>query len=190
MRLALNSEPIRVMASGGQDANHLDERYDGEQPDILDNGYVIVDFANGSRAMLELCMFAEGAQFQEEISAVGPLGKVEALVPGPGRFWPEHLGDAPVPQLIVSPRVPKGPVQRDIPVDPALLDAGDHNGSTYYQHQGFLELVRGQRDAPDVSLEDGKKAVLMGMAAQLSIKESRVVGMCELAAMESHTSSE
>jgi predicted dehydrogenase len=189
MRLVLKSEPVRIMASGGQDANHLDERYDGEQPDILDNGYVIVDFANGSRAMLELCMFAEGAQFQEEISAVGPLGKVEALVPGPGRFWPAHLGDAPVPQLIVSPRAPKGPVQCDIPVDPALLKAGDHNGSTYYQHQKFLELVRGQRKTPDVSLEDGKMAVLMGMAAQLSIKESRVVGMREFATAEANSSS-
>ncbi len=180
MRLVLKSEPIRVMASGGQDANHIDERYDGEKPDILDNGYVIVDFANGSRAMLELCMFAEGAQYQEEISAVGPNGKVEALVPGPGRFWPDHLGEAPVPQLIVSPRTPKGPTHKDIPVDPTLLDAGDHNGSTYYQHQGFLELVRGQRDKPDVSLNDGKIAVLIGMAAQISIREHRTVLMSEL----------
>ncbi|MCG3268267.1 Gfo/Idh/MocA family protein [Yoonia sp. I 8.24] len=180
MRLVLKSEPIRVMASGGQDANHIDERYNGEQPDILDNGYVIVDFANGSRAMLELCMFAEGAEYQEEISAVGPNGKVEALVPGPGRFWPDHLGEAPVPQLIVSPRTPKGPVHKDIPVDPALLDAGDHNGSTYYQHQGFLELVRGHRDQPDVSLNDGKIAVLIGMAAQISIREHRIVHMSEL----------
>ncbi|SFR53429.1 Predicted dehydrogenase [Yoonia tamlensis] len=180
MRLVLKSEPVRVMASGGQDANHIEERYNGEQPDILDNGYVIVDFANGSRAMLELCMFAEGAQYQEEVSAVGPMGKVEAFVPGPGRFWPEHLGDAPLPQLIVSPRKPKGPVKRDIPVDPALLEAGDHNGSTYYQHQKFLELVRGQRNAPEVSLIDGKMAVLLGMAAQISIREHRTVHMNEL----------
>jgi len=180
MRLALKSEPLRVMASGGQDANHLDERYDGQKPDILDNGYVIVDFANGSRAMLELCMFAEGAEYQEEVSAVGPTGKVEAFVPGPGRFWPEHLGEAPTPQLIISPRQPKGPVKQDIPVDPALLDAGDHNGSTYYQHQKFLELVRGERDKAEVTLDDGKMAVLMGMAAQISIKEHRVVGMEEL----------
>jgi hypothetical protein len=40
--------------------NHLDERYDGERPDILDNAYVVVDFASGARALLDLCMFAEG----------------------------------------------------------------------------------------------------------------------------------
>ena len=180
MRLAIQSEPIRVMASGGQDANHLEESYAGETPDILDNGYVIVDFANGVRAMLELCMFAEGSRYQEEISAVGPAGKVEALVPGPGRFWPEHLGEPPIPQLIVSPRAPKGPELREIPVDPTLLEAGDHNGSTFYQHQKFLELVRGERDAPVVSLNDGKMAVLMGMAAQISMREHRTVSLTEI----------
>ena len=74
--------------------------------------------------MLELCMFAEGAQYQEEITAVGAQGKIECLVPGPGRFWPDHLGAAPTPQLIVSPRNPKGPEKRDIPVDPTRLEAG------------------------------------------------------------------
>ena len=59
------------MASAGQEVNHLDERYDGEAPDIWDCGYVLVDFASGARAMLELCMYAEGSRYQEEISAVG-----------------------------------------------------------------------------------------------------------------------
>ena len=57
---------------------------------------------------------------------------------------------------------------RDIPVDPTLLDAGDHNGSTFYQHEGFLALVRGERDVADVTLDDGLRAVAMGMAAQES----------------------
>ncbi|WP_170360680.1 Gfo/Idh/MocA family protein [Ruegeria arenilitoris] len=175
MRLILQSDPVRVSASGGQAVNHLDETYDGETPDILDHGYVIVDFASGARAMLELSMFAEGARYQEEISVVGPKAKIEALVPGPGRFWPEHLGEPPVPQLIVSPRDPKGPIARDIPVDPRLLAAGDHNGSTFYQHQGFLALVRGERDAPDVSLTDGMWAVRMGLAAQQSLATGETV---------------
>lgn len=180
MRLTLGSEPVRVMATGGQDANHLDEQVGGRTPDILDNGYVIVDFENGARAMLELCMFAEGAEYQEDVSAVGPLGKIEAFVPGPGRFWPAHLGAAPLPKLVISPRAPKGPVSQEIPVDPTLLAAGDHNGSTYYQHQKFLELVRGQRNTPEVSLQDGKMAVIMGLAAQKSIAEKRMVEISEL----------
>jgi predicted dehydrogenase len=180
MRLVLKSDPVRVMASAGQAVNHLEERYDGATPDILDHGYVIVDFASGARAMLELCMFAEGARYQEEISAVGAKGKIEALVPGPGRFWPSHLGDAPVPQVIISPRDPKGPEIKEVPVDAALLAAGDHNGSTFYQHQGFAELVRGQRDRPDVSLQDGAWAVKIGLAAQRSAATGQAVLLSEM----------
>jgi len=136
---------------------------------------VIVDFINGARAMLELCMFAEGAEYQEEISAVGPKGKLEAKVPGPGRFWPKELGMAPVPLLVESPRFPKNPVTTEVLVDPVILDAGDHNGATFYQHKLFLDMVRGEKQTPDVGLGDGYKAVIMGMAAQESAATGRVV---------------
>ncbi len=178
MRLVAGCNPVRIMASGGQAVNHLTERYAGQTPDIWDNAYVIVEFENGLRAMLELCMFAEGARYQEEISAIGPLGKIEALVPGPGRFWPADLGAAPIPQVIVSPRHPKGPRVLEVPVDPALLAAGDHNGSTFYQHQGFVRTVR-EGAAPEVSLTDGWWAVAMGMAAQVSASEGRAVVLAE-----------
>ncbi len=174
MRLVLRSEPVRVMASAGQMVNHKDELYDGAAPDVWDSGYVIVDFASGARAMLELCMYAEGARYQEEISAVGPSGKIEALVPGPGRFWPPHLGAPPVPQVIVSPRSPKGPQVVEIPVEPSILDAGDHNGSTFYQHARFNAVVRGQA-AVEVTLDDGARAVAMGLAAQRSALTGQAV---------------
>ena len=179
MRLVAGCNPVRVMASGGQAVNHVDEVYNGQRPDIWDNAYVIVDFESGMRAMLELCMFAEGSRYQEEISAVGPKGKIECLVPGPGRFWPTHLGPAPVPQVIVSPRDPAGPMVMEVPVDPDLLAAGDHNGSTFYQHRGFAEVVA-HGLMPQVGLEDGWWAVAMGMAAQISAAEGRVIGAEEL----------
>lgn len=176
MRLATGGEAIRVMASAGQAVNHLDETYDGRVPDIWDHGYVIVDFDNGMRAMLELCMFAEGARFQEEISAVGPQGKIEARVPGPGRFWPQHLGAAPIPQVEISPRHPQGPRLLEIPVDPKILEAGDHNGSTFYQHEKFLAAAQGR--APiEVTLTDGAKAVEIGHAAQASAKDGMSISL-------------
>ncbi len=174
MRLILRDEPVRVMASAGQEVNHLDEAYDGAVPDIWDTAYVIAEFAGGARAMLELCMYAEGARYQEEISAVGPAGKIECFVPGPGRFWPTHLGAPPVAQVIVSPRSPKGPQTVDIPVDPTLLAAGDHNGSTFYQHVQFQRMVRGER-TPEVTLADGAAAVRMGLAAQRAVEEGGAV---------------
>ncbi|MDG1529904.1 MAG: Gfo/Idh/MocA family oxidoreductase [Paracoccaceae bacterium] len=178
MRLMMGCDPVRVMASAGQDANHLDEVYEGRQSDILDNGYVIVDFENGARAMLELCMFAEGSRYQEEITAVGPNGKIECFVPGPGRFWPTEMGAAPIAKLVESPRSPMGPRELDIPVDPDLLEAGDHNGSTFYQHQKFNAAVRG-KCAVEVSVNDGDWAVAMGLAAQKSAETGQSVLMGE-----------
>ena len=174
MRFILQSEPIKVMASAGQAHNHLDESYDGQMSDIWDHGYVIVEFESGAKAMLELCMFAEGSRYQEEISAVGVDGKIECHVPGPGRFWPADLGPAPIPRIVVSPREPAGPQSLDFPVDAKLLAAGDHNGSTFYQHQKFQQVVLGN-GKPEVSLHDGWMAVRMGMAAQESATTGQVI---------------
>ena len=184
MRLVLKQEPTRVMASAGQAVNHLNERYEGEVPDILDHGYVIVDFDGGSRAMLELCMFAEGARYQEEISVVGPNGKLEAFVPGPARFWPEAARPAPLPILVESPRDGSGVVEKEVLVPDHLLSAGDHNGATFFQHKGFVELVRGARSAPDVGFDDGYMAVLMGMAAQRSAQTGTAIEFAEFSASQ------
>jgi myo-inositol 2-dehydrogenase / D-chiro-inositol 1-dehydrogenase len=110
---------------------------------------------------------------------VGVKGKLECLVPGPGRFWPASLGDAPVAQLIVSPRdaaAHGGPRALDIPVDPALLAAGDHNGSTFYQHQKFAAVVRGEGTV-EVTLTDGLKAVAIGLAAEESCKTGQAIDL-------------
>ncbi len=178
MRHMTRSEPVRVYASASVANNHLDERYPDGTPDILDNAYVVVDFASGQRAMLELCMFAEGARYQEEISVVGPVGKAECFVPGPGRFWPAHLGEAPVPKVVISPRDPKGPRELDVPVDPVALAAGDHNGSTLYQHQRFNAVVRGEGQI-EVGLNDGLAAVMMGLAAQESARTGQAISLLD-----------
>lgn len=49
-------------------------------PDIIDNAYVIVEYENGIRAMLDLCMFAEGSKNEQEISVVGDLAKVPTVI--------------------------------------------------------------------------------------------------------------
>lgn len=176
MRHMTRSEPVRIYASASMAHNHLDERYADGTPDILDNAYVIVDFASGQRALLELCMFAEGARYQEEISVVGPKGKAECFVPGPGRFWPAHLGEPPVPKVVISPREPKGPRELEVPVDPVALAAGDHNGSTFYQHQRFHAVVQGHGQV-EVGLADGLAAVLMGLAAQESARTGQAIDL-------------
>jgi len=165
MRLITDQEPVRVYASGGQDVNHLDERYDGEAPDILDNAFATVDFDGGARALLDLCMFAEGSRNQEEVVATGDTGKLEC-------FIPEST-------LVIGKRNPRSSETLDIPVEQRLLDAGFHHGSTYYQHVAFQRSIREQRP-PEVDARDGLLAVAIGLAAERSAAEHRMVEMSEL----------
>lgn len=169
MRLITRSEAVRVYCSGAMDVNHQDERHDGEKPDIIDNSYTVVDFADGTRAMLDLCMFAEGVEHQEDISATGDKARLDALIP-PG-------------ELVFSPRVPlfaAKQVERTlVEVDGAILAAGSHHGATYYQHAAFAAAVRD--GAPvEVTARDGLMAVAIGAAAEISAREGRAVLLSEL----------
>ena len=177
MRLIMRADPIRLFASGSMNQNHRDEIYDGFPSDILDNAYVVLDFPGQRRAMLELCMFAEAPEYQEEIIAVGPFSKITCRVPGPSRFWPEDImGPQPTAELVIEHREPRRRERLDIPVDPVLLQAGDHNGSTFYQHEKFLAVVRGT-GAVEVTLTDGINAALIGLAAEHSAGAGTIVDL-------------
>ncbi len=164
MRLIVAAEPTRIYASGAQDVNHLDEVYDGERADMIDNAYVIVDFANGVRSMLDLCMFAEASPDQDQVVAVGDKGKIESGVPS------SNVAICRRPDLVDTVH---------IPVADELLAAGEHHGSTYFEHLGFLRAVRDGRP-PEVTIRDGLMSVAMGVAAERSIAEGRPVEMREL----------
>ncbi len=167
MNQIVGSEPVRVMASGAQDVNHLDESYDGETPDILDNAYVIVDYDCGARAMLDLSMFAEATYNQEELVAVGEKGKVEAFIPEMliriGRRGEHYIGQAEQHHVI----------------DPRIKFQGHHHGSSYLEHLDFIAACRSGSSA-SVDLEAGLISVAMGVAAHKSIDERRVVEMSEV----------
>ena len=169
MRLITRSEAVRVYCSGAMDVNHQDELYGNRKPDIIDNSYTTVDFADGSRAMLDLSMFADGAENQEEITAVGSEGRLDVLIPEGA--------------IVHSPRVgfraPKQVSRRVVEVDEAILAAGSHHGSTYYEHQKFNAAVRGEGPV-EVTARDGLMAVAIGTAAEISASEKRVVEMSEL----------
>lgn len=160
MRHILRDEPVRVFASGAQDVNHLDESYDGETPDIIDNAFVIVDFARGARAVLDLCMFAEGSEEQEEISAVGPIGKLEVKLPSGFVTWSPRDGVEPTREHV------------EVPLD--ALEAGSHHGATYFQLRDFHVALTGDGKAL-IDARDGYRSVVIGAAAQQSIETGKPV---------------
>jgi predicted dehydrogenase len=82
-------------------------------------------------------------------------------------------------EIIHSPRSPKGPIRETVKVDTNLQLAGDHQGSTFYQHRKFLDAVRRQGTV-EVTVNDGLQAVLMGLAAEQSIREHKAVAISAL----------
>ena len=69
-------------------------------------------------------------------------------------------------------------IERREPIhtDHTILSAGDHHGSTYFQHRKFLDLVK-NGGRPEVSLEDGLKAVVMGAAAEESARTGKSIDL-------------
>jgi predicted dehydrogenase len=175
MNLALDERPQRVFASGAQDVNHLDERYHGEVPDILDNAFVVVDYPSGARALLDLCMFAEGSRWEQELVVVGDAGKLEADLPG---FM--ELARGRRAELVVGSRGPDWPVVvRAFEDDPDVGHVGGHHGASYVELLRFCEAVR-TGSPPEVTVDDGLWSVAMGVAAHRSIDEGRPVALAEL----------
>lgn len=172
MRLIVRDEPVRVFASGAMDVNHRDERYGNRMPDILDNAFVIVDFRSGTRALLDLCMFADGAWFQEEFAATGDQARIEVRIPGPAHRWaPGEMRHA---EIVTSPRAGGQPQRRVVDVDEKILHAGSHHGSTYFEHLGFQRAIVAGGPV-EVTLQDGLKAVAIGLAAEQSARERRAI---------------
>jgi myo-inositol 2-dehydrogenase / D-chiro-inositol 1-dehydrogenase len=178
MEFILGETATRVFASGGQRVNHLDERYDGKTPDILDSAYVVVEYPSGARASLDLCMFAENSVDNEHLTVVGDKGKAESLLPsgvlrhglradwGKREVWGEPSGTG------------RGVAVRQVR-DTHIKYLGQHFGASYVEHQKFLQAV--QQGLPSqIPLDEGLRAVAVGLAAHRSIDEGRVVNMHEI----------
>ena len=164
MNLVTRSEPVRVFASGAQDVNHLDERYDGRVPDILDNAYVVVDYASGARASLDLCMFAEGSRDEQQLVVTGDVGRLETTVPGDALYLSRRAQNAH--ERIVVPR------------DARVREEGLHHGSSYLEHLGFRDAIT-RGTAAAVTTRDGLRSVALGLAAHASIERGEVVRLDE-----------
>ena len=166
MSLIANSQPVSVYASGSQDVNHLDEFYNGLRSDILDNAYVVVNFANGVRGTLDLSMFAEGSQNEQEICVVGDKAKIEAMMPDSVvRIGTRKGGRDGVVEIQVT--------------QPDGVVPGFHGGASFLEHCAMQDAIRKGLKA-GVSLKDGLISVAVGQAAHISIAEKRIVDLSEI----------
>lgn len=165
MNQVIPSTPHRIFASGGQDVNHLDEEYEGQRPDIIDNAYVMIDYENGAQAMLDLCMFAEGGRYEQQIVVTGNVGRMETTVPGN--------------ELLISNRTRNSYVSIPVEPDQRVREEGMHHGASYLEHLRFRDAIINNTPA-EVTLKDGLLSVAMGVAGQCSIETGQPIFLQDL----------
>lgn len=169
--LVAGSRPKKVFASGAQDVNFRSFEYEGQRSDILDNAFVIVDYENGVRACLNLCMFAWRPDIHEQMSICGDDGALYAY-------------DEPRSEIFVGPNDRSAAARRiHVSLPPRVRSTGTHSGSTYFEHLAFAEAVRTGGPAP-IPAEDGMWAVAIGEAAEISARRGEPVFLEELVPMQ------
>ncbi|MCB1260272.1 MAG: hypothetical protein KDB33_07790, partial [Acidimicrobiales bacterium] len=132
------------------------------------------DYPSGRRALLDLCMFAEGSRFEKELVATGDAGKVEVFLPG---FMEVARGRSA--ELNVGRRADWSTTPVPLAADDRIGYQGHHHGASYLELLGLVDAVRSGA-APAVTVDDGLWSVAMGVAAHRSIDEGRPVTLAEL----------
>jgi predicted dehydrogenase len=152
-----NARPVRVYASGAH-------RIEYAHTDVLDNAFVTIDYANGLRANLSLCMFAPRREGRPNIHAlsfgmIGSSGRLELRDDELFAWDRESEGERRYRHL------------RD--------DTMGHNDEIT---PSLLELAEciGSGRQPDAGLAAGFNSVLVAWAAELSAAEHRMVDMDEV----------
>jgi predicted dehydrogenase len=178
MDIVVGETPVRVFASGGQAVNHLDEKYDGKQADMLDNAFVVLEYANGARGMLDLCMFGEGSFDKEILTIVGDEGKIESFLPSQVLRASRRESIGKLSGWKTGASRARGNEQKIIH-NYAVKYMGHHYGASYIEHTKFRDAILNSTPA-EVTLKDGVTSVVTGLAAHKSINEGRVVEIKEL----------
>lgn len=155
----IEDKPKRVVATGGR--NVLLDR------EILDNAQVLVEYHNGARAMLELCLFAPSGG-DTEIGVVGDAGRVDT--------WNQEL-------RLVYHRFDSGE-RTELTVNEPQDEVGFQDAAGKIDRGILAELKHfvhccrtGERPLTDG--ESAKLSVAVCLAAQASIRRQESVTMDE-----------
>jgi myo-inositol 2-dehydrogenase / D-chiro-inositol 1-dehydrogenase len=171
LNMFAQAKPVSVFATGSMAVNFKEFEYNGEKSDIIDNAVVGVEYKNGVRAGFNLCMFAP--MFYDEITLCGDEGYLKAFekddfltIPRPKAYLEVLSGEA-------------HPSRVCHPCYPAHIEESGHSGSTFYEHVNFINNIE---DKPNNSatVEEGFWSVVVGVAAQESIKTGKAVLIDEL----------
>jgi len=169
--LFAQAKPVRVFAVGDQSVNFIDFEKNGKKSDIIDQAFVIVEYENGVKASFNLCMFAP--MFYEEMVLCGTKGRLKVnekndfiSQKGLECSMEMNLGESQ-PSRYIIPHYPKH-----------IEDAG-HHGATFFEHVNFIDNMLG-KETNSAKVSEGFWSVVVGAAAQESIKQQRPILIDEL----------
>ncbi|WP_100406932.1 Gfo/Idh/MocA family protein [Bacillus solitudinis] len=171
MNLLAQAKPVQVYASGSMAVNFTDFEYKGEKSDIIDNAFVTVLYDNGIRANFNLCMFSP--LFYEELVICGDEGRLKAS---------ENEDFLPTKRPRNHLEILRGegkPSRITTPCYPIHIEESGHGGGTYYEHVYFVDNIEGTSTST-ASVEEGFWSVVVGIAAEESLKQGNAILVEEL----------
>ena len=168
----IQSPPNRVYAMGGQHVVKPGHKiqcsysmHPGEilkNPTIVDHANVLIEYENGAKSNLSLCMYE-----------IQPIEGLEIGIIGDNGAWALTKNDK---KLIIA----GGPIGnlREVEVDYYSDNEGLVHIGIQAERREFLECIK-TRKQPYANLSIGREACVVSFAAEKSIKEGRVVKISE-----------
>ncbi|GAB5499881.1 MAG: hypothetical protein PsegKO_21920 [Pseudohongiellaceae bacterium] len=166
INLMAENRPERVFASGGQAVNFVDFSQDGQQSDIDDHGFVIIEFAGGIRASFTLNMFSQ--ELQEDMIVCGDRGRLVATENS--TFKREESSRATIQVEVEGHDDYLG---RDCTYPPVIERSG-HHGATFFEHEAFIDRLEGKASDAATPLQ-GLWAIIVASAAQTAMASGQPV---------------
>ena len=171
LNMFARSKPVSVYASGSMAVNFKEFKYGGEKSDIIDNAVVNVVYENNVRGNFNLCLFAP--MFYEEITLCGDEGYLKA-------YEKEDFLGVPRPKTYLEIlRGESQPSRFSNPCYPPYIEESGHTGATFYEHVYFIDNIEGKQTST-ATVEEGFWSVVVGVAAEKSIKTGQVVMIDDL----------
>ncbi|GBF77094.1 hypothetical protein PA598K_05618 [Paenibacillus sp. 598K] len=174
----IGAKPVRVFASGGQHVIRNGQsklitnsytHYEAKEIDhssIVDHAWVMVDYDNGSKANLGLCMYLQPRNLMEEGLEFGLIGSNGAQM--------QAKKDKTI-HIYGGEDYTKEHIDVDVRSDSI---AGGHTGGQTQRKEFIASIRSGQQ--PVASAGVGREALLVALAAEKSIREERYVYLNEL----------
>ncbi|RQG94164.1 Gfo/Idh/MocA family protein [Natrarchaeobius chitinivorans] len=150
------SDPRRVAAFGGQ---HVFD----EDSDVLDHGNVLVEYDDGTKAILDLCMYTPFRQRTRLYEFKGS----EGILRSPDGTTDSNSVTSQQATIDLYRQDSRSRINVESP-------GGGHGGADLIQAKRFLRCLQGKAEPP-ATVEDAKCADAISLAAEAAVETSEVI---------------